>query len=246
MNDTPPTRADARRALLGASRIAVLSGAGVSAASGVPTFRGPDGLWRNHRAQDLATPDAYRRDPLLVWEWYQMRFHIIAEVEPNAAHVALAELETRTDDFTLVTQNVDGLHERAGSQNLYELHGNLTKSRCEACGYLESLEPDFPLPPHCSRCGARARPNVVWFGEMLPQDAFQAGIDAFGRAEVALIIGTSAVVEPAASLGRLAAREGAFVIEINPEQTPLTPFATVSLRADAVTGMKQLLGDNVL
>ncbi|MDZ7703498.1 MAG: NAD-dependent deacylase [Trueperaceae bacterium] len=246
MNDTPADQDDARRALLGASRIAVLTGAGVSAASGVPTFRGPDGLWRNHRAQDLATPSAYRRDPLLVWEWYQTRFNAVAAATPNAAHVALAELETRTEDFTLVTQNVDGLHERAGSDNLYELHGNLTKSRCEACGYVEGLEPDFPLPPHCSRCGARARPHVVWFGEMLPQDAFQAGIDAFGRAEVALIIGTSAVVEPAASLGRLAAQEGAFVIEINPEQTPLTPFAAVSLRADAVTGMKQLLGDDVL
>lgn len=243
---TASTLQTARQALLEAERVAVLTGAGMSAASGVPTFRGQDGLWRNHRAQDLATPAAYQRDPLLVWEWYQMRFHKIAEVEPNAAHEALAELEARTDDFTLVTQNVDGLHERAGSQNLYEVHGNLTKSRCEQCGHVERLEPGFSLPPHCSRCGGRARPNVVWFGEMLPQEAFQTGVDAFSRADVALIIGTSAVVEPAASLGRLAAQAGALVIEINPEKTPLTPFSDLSIRADAVTGMEHLITDELL
>lgn len=236
------TTADIRRTLKDATRIAVLTGAGISAASGVPTFRGDDGLWRNFRAQDLATPDAYRQNPQLVWEWYQMRFNAVMNVQPNAAHLALANLEKGCEDFTLITQNVDGLHQRAGSDNVFELHGNLTQARCEACGEVVVLEAHFPLPPPCPACRAPMRPNVVWFGEMLPEHAFEAGVDAFNRAEVALIIGTSAVVEPAASLGRIAAQAGAFVIEINPDRTPLTMFADVTLRMDAVTGMAQLLG----
>lgn len=236
------TTADIRRTLKDATRIAVLTGAGISAASGVPTFRGDDGLWRNFRAQDLATPDAYRQNPQLVWEWYQMRFDAVTNVQPNPAHLALANLEKGCEDFTLITQNVDGLHQRAGSKNVFELHGNLTQARCEACGEVAVLRSGFPLPPPCPACRAFMRPNVVWFGEMLPERAFEAGVDAFNRAEVALIIGTSAVVEPAASLGRLAAEAGAFVIEINPDRTPLTMFANVTLRMDAVTGMARLLG----
>lgn len=236
------TQQDAQHALKDATRIAMLTGAGISAASGVPTFRGDDGLWRNYRAQDLATPEAYARDPQLVWQWYKMRFDAVMAVHPNPAHAALVTLEKQTDDFTLITQNVDGLHQRAGSQNVFELHGNLTQGRCEACGEIAELWPDFPIPPACPTCSARLRPNVVWFGEMLPERAFEAGIDAFNRAEVALIIGTSAVVEPAASLGRMAAEAGAFVIEINPDRTPLTLFANVTLHMDAITGMAQLLG----
>jgi NAD-dependent deacetylase len=238
---TPQTLKDAQQALGRAKRIAVLTGAGISAASGVPTFRGDGGLWRNFRAQDLATPEAYQRDPQLVWQWYQMRFNALLDVQPNAAHLALVSIESRSEDFTLVTQNVDGLHQRAGSNNVFELHGNVTQGRCEGCGEVTVLEPGFPLPPPCPSCSAPMRPNVVWFGEMLPAAALEAGIDAFNRAEVALIIGTSALVEPAASLGRMAAHAGAFVIEINPESTPLTPFANVSLQTDAVTGMMQLL-----
>ena len=162
--------------------------------------------------------------------------------EPNPAHDLLSRLEAQTPEFTLVTQNVDGLHERAGSKNIQELHGNLTKSRCERCGNLDALPLDFPIPPHCSLCGARARPSVVWFGETLPAAPFQSAVDAFERADVALIVGTSAIVEPAASLGRLAARSGAYVVEINPEETPLSPLAHVSVREDAVTGLTELVG----
>ena len=235
---------DARERLYNAEHIAVLTGAGISAASGIATFRGESGLWRTYRAQDLATPQAYASDPQLVWEWYAMRFHKVIDAEPNPAHDLLARLEARTADFTLVTQNVDGLHERAGSRNVQALHGNLTKSRCERCGNLDALAQGFPIPPHCSLCGSRARPNVVWFGETLPAAPFQSAVDAFERADVALIVGTSAVVEPAASLGRLAARSGAHVVEINPEETPLSPFAHVSLRQDAVTGLGQLLEES--
>ena len=231
---------EARDKLLSAERVATLTGAGVSAASGVPTFRGASGLWRNLRAQDLATPQAYARDPHLVWEWYATRFRKVMQAQPNQAHSFLAKLEAQTPNFTLVTQNVDGLHERAGSMNVQELHGNLTKSRCERCGNLDALSLDFPVPPHCSVCSSRARPNVVWFGETLPSEPFQRALDAFERSEVALIVGTSAVVEPAASLGRLAARSGAYVIEVNPEETPLSHLAHLTLREDAVAGLARL------
>lgn len=231
---------EAREALLTAESIAVLTGAGVSAASGVPTFRGAEGLWKNLRAQDLATPQAYARDPQLVWEWYAMRFHKVMRAQPNKAHNFLAKLETKTPHFTLVTQNVDGLHGRAGSRNIQELHGNLTKSRCERCGNLDALPLDFPLPPRCSVCGSRARPNVVWFGEMLPSGPFEQAIGAFEKADVALIVGTSAVVEPAASLGRLAARHGAFVVEVNPEETPLSHLTHLSVRENAVDALAKL------
>ena len=234
---------EARARLQAAERVAVLTGSGVSAASGIPTFRGAGGLWRRYRAEDLATPQAYTRDPELVWEWYKMRFMIVAAAEPNEAHRLLADLEAKTSDFTLVTQNVDGLHKRAGSKRVLELHGNITQGRCEVCGRVEGLEADFAVPPRCSSCGSRARPNVVWFGETLPQEMFAAAVDAFASAEVALVIGTSALVEPAASLGRLAAQRGAFVIEINPEATPLSSVAHASVRQEAVAGLTALLGE---
>ena len=234
MSDEP------RAALTTARAVAVLTGAGVSAESGVPTFRGADGLWRSYRAADLATPQAYARDPLLVWEWYRMRLQAVLTAEPNHAHQALASLAA-TKNLTLVTQNVDGLHARAGSERVLELHGNLTQSRCERCGRLDKLEADFALPPHCSACGSRARPNVVWFGETLPQATFQVAIDAFASAEVALVIGTSATVEPAASLARLAKQQGAYVIEINLEATPLTYIADTSLFTAASAGLAALL-----
>ena len=232
---------EARAALQKAERVAVLTGAGVSAESGVPTFRGAAGLWRNYRPEDLATPQAYARDVDLVWAWYAMRFHKVAEAAPNAAHLALASL-AEDKNLTLVTQNVDGLHRRAGSKDVLELHGDLTRSRCEACGNLDGLEPGFTPPPHCSKCGSRARPNVVWFGETLPQAIFQQAINAFAETEVALVVGTSAVVEPAASLARLAKQQGAFVIEVNPKATPLSRIADVSLRMSASAGMVALTG----
>ena len=234
--------AEARARLEAAARVAVLTGSGASAASGIKTFRGADGWWQNYRAQDLATPEAYARDPELVWSWYRLRFELVSAAEPNEAHRLLAELEARTPEFTLVTQNVDGLHQRAGSKRVLELHGNITFCRCERCDQLDALAPGFAIPPACSRCESRARPNAVWFGEALPPQTFEEAIQAFAAAEVALIVGTSALVEPAASLGRLSAQQGGYVVEINPEATPLTPYADLSLRASAVEGLGALLG----
>ena len=231
---------EAKRIFQTAQRIAVLTGAGVGAESGIPTFRGAGGLWRSYAAEELATPGAYALDPLLVWAWYKMRLNTVLAAEPNEAHKVLAELE-QTKVLTLVTQNVDGLHRRAGSKGVLELHGDLTRSRCEACGHLDTLKADFAPPPSCSVCASRARPNVVWFGERLPQAVFNKAVNAFASAEVALIIGTSGVVEPAASLARLAKETGAAVIEINPETTPLSELADFSLRATAVEGMTGLL-----
>ena len=222
-----------------AESVAVLTGAGLSAASGLATFRGAGGFWRSHRAQDLATPDAYARDPDLVWAWYYERFTQVAAAQPNRAHELLAALAAPTRRVTLVTQNVDGLQQRAGSRDVVELHGNLTKSRCERCGSLAPLRLGTTLPPTCGVCGSRARPNVVWFGERLPEGVLERAAAAFRSAEVALIIGTSGVVEPAASLGRLALWGGARVIEINPEPTPLSAEASF-LQTDAVAGLELL------
>jgi NAD-dependent deacetylase len=224
-----------------ATTIAVLTGAGISAESGIPTFRGGDGLWKTYRAEDLATPEAYAKNPLLVWEWYKLRFETVMRAQPNAAHHALVKL-AKEKAVTLVTQNVDGLHERSGSSHVLELHGNITKSRCERCGHLEPLQVGFEIPPMCKKCGSRMRPNVVWFGEALPRAVFQNAARAFARCEVALIVGTSGVVEPAASLGRFAKQQGAFVVEINPTETPLSFVADLSLRMNASEGMAELLG----
>jgi NAD-dependent deacetylase len=230
-----------QRELWKAKTIAVLTGAGISAESGIPTFRGSDGLWKNYRVEDLATPEAYRQNPRLVWEWYKMRFETVMKAKPNAAHYALVEL-AREKELTLATQNVDGLHERSGSENVLELHGNITKSRCERCNHLDTLKSGGDAIAMCSRCRCRARPNVVWFGEALPQEVFQKAVNAFAGCDAALIIGTSGVVEPAASLARLAKQQGAFVIEINLTETPLSFVADLSLRTSASEGMAELLG----
>ncbi|MBI4467178.1 MAG: NAD-dependent deacylase [Acidobacteria bacterium] len=212
-----------RRWLAEAERVAVLTGAGISHESGVPVFRGQDGLWRQYRPEDLATPQAFARDPRLVWEWYNWRRSVVARAQPNPGHRALVELEERTRDFTLVTQNVDGLHERAGSRRLLKLHGDLWTLRCLDCGR-ESVDRAVPLPelpPRCA-CGGLLRPGVVWFGEPLPEEVLRQALEAAGRAQVFLVVGTSAVVQPAASLPLLARRAGARVVELNLEETPLT------------------------
>jgi NAD-dependent deacetylase len=229
---------DIRRAaavLRGARRVAVLTGAGISAESGVPTFRGPEGLWRKARAEDLATPEAFARDPVLVWEWYDARRAIIAQVAPNPGHGVLARWETRFPGFTLITQNVDGLHALAGSRRLLELHGNIWKMRCPAEGRIRENRdvPLSPIPPRCPGCGGLLRPHIVWFGEGLDPDIVREAFDASARAEVMLAVGTSALVHPAASLPLAAAEAGATVIEINPDSTPLTPHAGISLRGKA-------------
>jgi NAD-dependent deacetylase len=234
----------AARRLRAARRVLVLTGAGVSAESGVPTFRGPGGLWRDFRAEDLATPEAFARDPRLVWEWYAWRREIIAPLVPNAAHHALAVFEKSVPDFLLATQNVDGLHAAAGSRRLVELHGTIWRLSCTACAYVRDDDARVPLaelPPRCA-CGALLRPGVIWFGEALPEAAVAQAFAAASGAEVVLVVGTSSLVYPAAALPTVARAAGAFVIEVNPEATPLTPLADVSLRGPAAALVPALTG----
>jgi NAD-dependent deacetylase len=215
--------------------VAVLTGAGVSAESGVPTFRGEDGLWRNSRPEQLATPEAFRRDPALVWEWYDWRRGLIGSCTPNAAHEVLAEMEAALPDFTLITQNVDGLHRAAGSRSVLELHGNMWRVRCTGCGKVtEDHRVPLPeVPPRCSKCGALLRPDVVWFGESLPLEVLEAAWAAAARCRLMLVVGTSAVVQPAASLPLAALRNGARLVEVNPNGTPLSRHAHEVLRGPA-------------
>jgi len=232
-----------RERLNRAPRVAVLTGAGVSAESGVPTFRGADGLWRRYRAEDLATPEAFRRDPRLVWEWYDWRRQLIARCQPNSAHHAVAFLERHAREFLLITQNVDGLHRLAGSLRMVELHGNLWRVRClEEGKTTENLAVPLPaIPPRCD-CGALLRPDVVWFGEGLPPAALREAFDCAERCDVFLVVGTSAVVQPAASLPVIARRRGAYVVEVNLEPTPLTPLAHESHQGKAAEILPALLG----
>ncbi|MCX6603690.1 MAG: NAD-dependent deacylase [Acidobacteria bacterium] len=209
-----------------AQSIAVLTGAGISAESGIPTFRGPGGLWRNFRPEELATPEAFARDPQLVWEWYLWRRRLIAAAEPNAGHRALVELERRTPRFTLITQNVDGLHDLAGSQRILKIHGDIWHSRCSACSYQRRDRSTEEMPPPCPECGAMLRPGVVWFGESLPRIVWDEAERAVSQADVLLVAGTSATVYPAAGLLHLAR----YVIEVNQEETPFSDRVAVSLR----------------
>jgi NAD-dependent deacetylase len=207
--------------------VVALTGAGISADSGVPTFRGEEGLWRSFRPQDLATPEAFQRDPELVWEWYDWRRQRIAPCEPNAAHHTLAEMEATLPEFTLVTQNVDGLHQAAGSQRVLELHGNIWRTRCTACDWVgEDHRVPLPqVPPRCPACDQLLRPDVVWFGESLPSHVLTAAGKAASSCRWMLVIGTSAVVYPAAALPEIACRNGAHLVEVNVSPTPLTPMA---------------------
>jgi NAD-dependent deacetylase len=220
--------------LQSARSVAVLTGAGISADSGVPTFRGQDGLWRSFRAEDLATPDAFSRDPRLVWEWYDWRRGLLATKDPNPAHHALVELERRYEHFSLVTQNVDGLHEVAGSLNLIELHGNIWKLRCTQCGRVR-MNRDVPLAllPYCAECRGLLRPHIVWFGESLHPEDLSRSEDALRSCELLLIIGTSGLVYPAASFASVARAAGAFVVEINLEPTPTSALVDVSVQGRA-------------
>lgn len=221
--------------------LAVLTGAGISAESGVPTFRGEEGLWRNFRPEELATLAAFRRDPALVWEWYKWRRGLIGGCQPNAAHHTLVEMEQAIPRFTLITQNVDGLHRLAGSRRVVELHGNIWQVRCTREGTVTEWR-DHPLPkipPRC-KCGALLRPNVVWFGESLPPEALQTAFDAARSCQVMLVIGTSGVVEPAASLPRIAKRSGAWVIEINVETTPISRYTDETILGPAAIKLPRL------
>ncbi|MFN2184436.1 MAG: SIR2 family NAD-dependent protein deacylase [Anaerolineae bacterium] len=223
-----------------ARSVAVLTGAGISAESGVPTFRGEGGLWRSYRAEELATPRAFQRDPNLVWEWYDWRRGLIGACAPNEAHRTLVEMEPRFDEFTLITQNVDGLHALAGSENVVELHGNIWGLRCTAgCrpGWTDRTVPLAEIPSHCPRCGALARPDVVWFGESLPSDAVDKAFAVARRCQVMLVVGTSAIVNPAASLPLMALQAGAYLVEINPQPTPLSDLVHESIREPAAEAL---------
>ncbi len=230
-----PTDLDiARERLATARRVAVLTGAGISAESGVPTFRGDGGLWENHRPEELATPGAFAKDPALVWRWYNWRRRLIADCRPNPAHEALAALEVRVPEFTLITQNVDGLHGLAGSRRLMEIHGSIWRLRCLDCGQRqEERELDLPAPPSCPQCGGLVRPDVVWFGEALDSELLERAWQAAQQAEVMLVVGTSAVVQPAAGLAGVAKEAGAFVVEVNLEPTPNTGWVDVALLGKA-------------
>jgi NAD-dependent deacetylase len=207
--------------------VAVLTGAGISAESGIPTFRGDDGLWKKFRPEELARFDAFMQNPELVWEWYRYRREILTSARPNAAHLALAAMEQQHRSFTIITQNIDNLHQRAGSHTIHELHGNIMRDRCLQCGKYSAndyIQPPQGLP-RCRLCGGLMRPDVVWFGEMLPEEEWSLSVRAAERANLFLVIGTSAVVQPAASLPVIAKRAGAYVVEINSERTPLSPHA---------------------
>lgn len=220
----------AARLLRPISRLVAFTGAGVSAESGVPTFRGAGGFWKNVRAEEVATPEAFARDPEMVWEFYNYRRNLLAEIKANPAHEALADLESRIEGVTLVTQNVDGLHRLAGSRNVLELHGNLWRVRCTGCGsVLDKYREVLPPLPTCDACGALLRPDVVWFGETLPEAVWNEAFAAIERCEAILVVGTSAVVYPAAGLVELARQNAARVVEVNVEPTPASELADVCL-----------------
>lgn len=229
-----PSLTDIRDRLRQAGTVTVLTGAGVSADSGVPTFRGADGLWKNYRPEELATPEAFARDPQLVWEWYNWRRELLSTKTPNAAHEGLSLLEQRITDFWLITQNVDGLHAQAGSKNLSEIHGNIWKVRCTDCG---TVTPNrmVPIvyPPTCEACSGLLRPHIVWFGESLNPEDLANSFAALQRCEILLVIGTSGVVYPAASFASIAKDHGALVVEINLDPTPNSSLVDVSFQGRA-------------
>lgn len=219
----------------------VLTGAGVSAESGVPTFReAQSGLWEQYDPLDLATPEAFLRDPELVWRWYRWRRELVANAEPNAGHRALAHLAGLVPRLTLVTQNVDGLHQRAGSPDVIEFHGNLFEDRCFAEGCVIEPDPDATVPT-CPGCGAHGRPGVVWFGEAIPERALQASLAAAAECDLFLSVGTSSLVYPAAGLAEIAAKAGATVAEINPAPTGLAAQFDHVIAAEAGAALPGLL-----
>jgi len=235
MSEAPSIPGELITRLQAARRVAVLTGAGISAESGVPTFReAQTGLWARYNPEELATPEAFRRDPRLVWEWYAWRQERVRRAEPNPGHYALVKMERQIAEFTLITQNVDGLHRRAGSHQVLELHGNLFRAKCfNEDRLVEGWPESDDIPPRCPHCGGLLRPDVVWFGEMLPAGILRAAEQAAASAEVFLSIGTSSLVYPAADLPFAALRAGATVVEINPQPTPLSSQVTFSLNGPA-------------
>jgi NAD-dependent deacetylase len=211
--------------------LVVFTGSGVSAESGIPTFRDKGGLWKSHRPEELATPSAFIRAPQLVWEFYNWRRNLVASCDPNPAHLTLAQMEIEIDDFCLITQNIDGLHQRAGNKNILELHGSLWKLICTVC---RKTRIDHEIPeqfkiPTCYHCGEMMRPHVVWFGESLDPEILRMATKMASKARTMLIIGTSALVHPANSLPMIAKYAGAHLIEVNPNKTPISPIMDLHL-----------------
>ncbi|MEE9240279.1 MAG: NAD-dependent deacylase [bacterium] len=234
-------------ALRSARSVAMLTGAGVSAESGVPTFRGAGGLWRTYQATSLATPEAFARDPKLVWEFYNHRREVLAPLEPNPGHYAIAAIEAKVPEFTLITQNIDNLHRIAGTKSLIELHGNIWRLRCTnaACDHSFNTQenrqvPITPLPPRCGECGSLLRPHIVWFGEMIDPDAIRSAVKAVQGCDFFIVAGTSAVVQPAAGMPLLARQEGAYVLEINPEHTDLSEALNESIQEASGVALPKL------
>ncbi len=231
------------RFLTSATRVAVLTGAGVSQESGLRTFRDAQtGLWAQYKPEDLASPEAFASDPKLVWDWYAWRREAIKGVRPNAGHYALVEMEHRIPEFTLITQNVDGLHRFAGSQNVLELHGNIQKVRCSNCGKFAEMWDEYTEQvPQCLICGGLLRPDVVWFGESLPRAELESAVEAARSCQLFFSIGTSGVVQPAASLAHAARNKGSVVVEINAEPTPLTPKVDFSFHGKSGSILPELV-----
>lgn len=215
-------------------RVGVLTGAGISHESGIPTFRGNDGLWKKYKPEELATPEAFRKNPVLVWEWYEMRRQIIKNASPNPAHYTLAEMEEFFEEFLLITQNVDGLHEKAGSKNVIEIHGNIWRVRCTFCHFKEYLDtPLQEIPPRCPRCNQIMRPDVVWFGESYDTELLHTVQDFLQRTDLLFVIGSSGMVAVPVYLARQSQLHGAFVVEINPEPSSYSSFADVVITRKA-------------
>ena len=239
----------AAHAIHDASKIAVLTGAGVSKESGVPTFRdAQSGLWAQYDPQELATPQAFQRDPKLVWDWYTWRRELVAQSAPNPGHVALAQLQVLVPQMHIITQNVDDLHEQAGSREVIHLHGNIAQNKCfDNCQGdptvidIRTLEDANATPPRCPHCGAYVRPDVVWFGEILPDHALQSAIYHSEQCNVMLVVGTSGLVSPASRLPSIAKRAGATVIEVNPDHSMITPLADIKLEGPSGEMLPQVI-----
>jgi NAD-dependent deacetylase len=251
-------------------KVAVITGAGVSAESGIPTFRGKDGLWNKYDPTELATPSAFEENPLRVWKWYLWRMRLIALSKPNPAHHAIAKLENIFPEFLLITQNVDGLHKLAGSRKLIEIHGNIFEGKCRFC-FRKFPEDEFSLLfplskreflktlteeefkgrileglrekdlPRCPNCGELVGPGVVWFGESLEKEDIERSVDFCESSDCVIVAGTSGVVQPVASFPLFAKRKGAFIIEVNPEETPISPYADLTVRKPASKAFSEIL-----
>jgi NAD-dependent deacetylase len=226
--------------LLDAEKIVFVTGAGISQESGIPTFRGKDGLWRKYDAMQLATIDAFYENPKLVWEWYEERRKNILAAKPNAGHVTIADLE-KYKQVRVLTQNIDGLHQRAGSSQVYELHGSIITIKCTVCDFKEKIANSFSeLPPIC-KCGNILRPDVVWFGEALPQDVWSEAMMQANSCSVMFVVGTSLAVSPANMLPAYAKQNGAILVEVNPEETPMSKSMDLSIRSTSAKALPELL-----